>query len=49
MFIFPAASAPDSCRYCSLLADGWSAEGSEGDGGGGGVSMGSGGGRVGRG
>ena len=41
MFIFPAASAPDSCLYCSLLADGWSAEGSEG---GGGVSVGSGGG-----
>lgn len=33
MFIFPAASAPDSCLYCSLLADGWSAGGSEGEGG----------------
>lgn len=40
MFIFPAASAPDSCLYCSLLADGWSAGGSEGEGGEKGVSVG---------
>lgn len=40
MFIFPAASAPDSCLYCSLLADGWSAGGSEGEGGERGVSVG---------
>lgn len=40
MFIFPAASAPDSCLYCSLLADGWSAGGSEEEGGGEGVAVG---------
>lgn len=43
MFIFPVASAPDSCLYCSLLAIGWSAGGSE-EGGGRGVSVGIGGG-----
>lgn len=30
MFIFPAATAPDSCLYCSLLVDGWSTGGSQG-------------------